>query len=388
MARPRINFDQQAGAPLASKVLAAMLPFLHSNFGNPSSLHQEGLKARDAIEDAREKVLKFVGGAGNGEVIFTSSGTEALNLGVKGSAWANQEYGKEILLSETEHPGILSSAEMFREHGFSIVKIPVDNEGRISPEAVAERISDQTTFVCVQHANQDIGTIQRIEEIAAICNGKGKQLLIDATGSAGWVPFNVAKWGNVLVALSARSFGGPKGIGALYKHRRARITPMITGGGQENGYRAGTENLPGIIGMGAAAEEVSGVIKDRAEKTRVIQRALWDGIKTQVNEVKLFGPEPGRERLPNQLNIGIAHVEGEGVALSMDMKGVAIGSGAACATNSMRIPPTLAAIGAEEIYAKGNVILSFGHYSTLDEVGHCLEVFKRVVSNLREMSPS
>jgi cysteine desulfurase len=388
VARARINFDQQAAAQLPPEVVEAMLPWLEGQLGNPASLHKEGLKAREALETAREKFAKWIGAEERGEIIFTSSGTEALNLAIKGFALANREFGREILLSQVEHPAILSCAQSLEQDGFKVGTLGVDGEGRISPAEIASKITSETILVVAQHASQDLGTIQATEQIAAVCADKELTLLVDATGSAGWIPLDVARLGPVMACFSALSFAGPNGAGALVKQRRTRLRPIITGGAQEHGLRAGAENVAAIAGLGAAVDWIVLNQEKRVQIASDLQAKIWEGIRSQIPLSRLNGPKPGPGRLPNHLSCSIAHVEGEGLALTLDMKGISVGSAAACVTRNMRIPPSLAAIGCDALYASGTILLTFGIGNTLEEAGRFLETLEVTVKNLREMSPS
>jgi cysteine desulfurase len=381
----RICFDHLAGTAVEPAVLEAMLPFFAEKFGGTGALHAGGLEARAALDEAREKVAAFINAASSEEIIFTSSGTEAINLAVKGCAWANERRGKKILLSAIEHPAVSESVTFLGTAGFSSERIAVSGEGRIHPGAVAAAITDDTILVCVHAGNHDIGVIQDLRAIGEVIAEKGAALMIDATYAAGWMPMDVQAINASYLAISPHRFGGPKGVGILYKQRRARLTALIHGGAQELSYRAGTENIPGIVGAGAACEFAQKELAARVAHVASLQTSMWKGLQSAIKDIRLNGPEPGAGRLPNSLNFSVAGVEGEGLALALDLKGIAITSGQACTTKASKIPATLAAIGVSEAYGPGTLIASFNKQNTAAEVDQFLQVFPVVVDRLRAL---
>jgi cysteine desulfurase len=383
----RVYLDHQAATPVLPEVLEAMLPFQSEAFGNCSSLHAEGVAARAAVNKAREQLAEFIGASSPEEILFTGNGTEAVNLAVKGAAFANQRRGKHIVMTAAEHPAVTSSCAWLADFGFSTTSVPVDSEGRVEPGLIARAMRADTILVCVHHANHDIGTVQELDQIGGITSERGIPLFVDAVASAGWLPINVDKIRSDLLAFSPHRFYGPKGVGVLYRHRRARIVSLIHGGDQESGKRAGTENVPAIVGAGLAAEIAGHEAGSRAEHTRALQKKAFADIYPSVPHLKLNGPPPGPHRHPANLNVSVEFAEGEGLALMLDVKGFAIAAGAACVTKSMRVPPVLAAIGLPESLAKGNVIISFGRDNTEEEVDRFVEAFSKAVEKLREMSP-
>jgi cysteine desulfurase len=383
----RVYLDHQAATPILPEVRVAMEPFLEQNFGNPSSLHNEGFVARDAIAKAREQLAAFVGASSPEEIIFTGNGTEAVNLAIKGTAWANERHGKHIVLSAAEHPAVTQSVNWLAQHGFECSVVPVDSEGRISPEAVRSAVRQETTLICIHHANHDVGTIQEVRQISEFTGERGITLFVDAIATAGWIPLDVEALQADLVAISPHRFYGPKGVGVLFRHRRARVQSVVHGGEQEGGRRAGTENVPSIVGAGMAAEIAGKELSNRARYSRLLQQRVLTKIRETVPFMKLNGPEPGPHRHPANLNLSIEFAEGEALGLMLDVKGIAVATGSACVAKNQRIPPVLAAIGLPESLARGNVILSFGKDNTEAEVDHFVEIFAKAVLALREMSP-
>jgi len=339
------------------------------------------------LTKARERITAFLRASSPEEIIFTGNGTEAVNLAIKGTAWANERRGRHIVLSAIEHPAVVQSVKWLCEHGFSCSVVAVDAEGRILPEAIKAAVRDDTILVCTHHANHDIGTIQPIRTIGDFTSDRGIPLFVDAIASAGWLPLNVEELRADLVAVSPHRFYGPKGMGVLYRHRRARVQSLVHGGEQEGGRRAGTENIPAIVGGGIAAEVAQRESPAREQHTRRLQTDLLSRVRGSVSYLKLNGPEPGSERHPANLNLSIEFAEGEALGLMLDVKGIAVATGSACVAKNQRVPPVLAAIGLPESLARGNVILSFGKDNSEAELDYFVETFAKAVNALREMSP-
>lgn len=383
----QVYLDHQSATPLLAEVREAMEPYLREHFGSASSLHRAGLMARDAIARARGQVAGLVRAESPDDIIFTASGTEALNLAMKGAAFANQRRGRHIVYSAAEQPAVTASIAWLLEHGFTATRVPVDPSGLIDPQQLAASLQPDTILVCVHHSNLDIGAIQPVAAIGEITSQRRILLVVDAVASAGWIGIDAPAQHIDLLACSPGRFYGPKGAGILYRHRRARIQNLIHGGDQEHGRRAGTENVAAIVGAGVAAERAARDGAAWGDHTRALQRKAVQALFSRVPYLQLNGPAPGPLRHPANLNVSVEFVDGEGLALMLDMKGIALGAGAACVTKSMRIPPVLAAIGLPEALAKGNVILSFGKDNTEAEVDYLVETFAKTVSTLREMSP-
>jgi cysteine desulfurase len=380
----RVCFDHLSGTPVSPELLAAMEPWFSANFSGTGAVHSGGVEARAALDEARERVAQFIGASSPEEIIFTSSGTEALNLAVKGCALANQRRGKNILLSAIEHPAVQQSVEFLQTLGFTSKSIGVSSEGRIN--SFADSLDDQTTLICAHAGHHDIGVIQDLKAIGEVAADKGVSLLVDATYAGGWMELDVEKTNASYLALAPHRFKGPKGVGILYKRRRAQLTPLIHGGAQELGWHAGTENIPAIVGAGVACEMVRRNLVTRIQNARALQTRMWNGIREKIKGVRLNGPEPGSHRLPNSLNFSITGVEGEGLALSLDMKGFAVTSGQACATKASKVPAVLAALGVDEEFGPGTIILSFGEENTAAEVERFLQIFPATVEKLRALS--
>ncbi|MFQ3168651.1 MAG: cysteine desulfurase [Limisphaerales bacterium] len=379
-----IYLDHLTTTPPLPEVVDAMQPWLRAQFGAPGSLHKLGLEARDAIDAARERLAKLVNAAEPEEIIFTSSGTEAINHAVKGAALANRRFGSHIVTTAIEHPAVLGSIAWLESQGFSSTQVGVDGQGRVDPDALGRAMTDETILVCLHHANHDLGTVQPVAEVAEFTGERGIPLFVDATASGGWLPIDVQQLGADLLALASHRFYGPKGVGVLYKKRRTRVQNLIHGGVQENEFRAGTENVAAIAGAGVAAAALG----QAAEHAAKLQVQLLAGIRQAVEGVHLNGPEPGGGRLPHQLSLSTGGVEGEGQALMLDLRGVAIAAGAACTTRSMRLPPALRAIGRDADLAKGTTLWGIGRDTTEAEIDRATELFAEVTAKLRSMSPT
>jgi cysteine desulfurase len=382
----RVCFDHISGTPMEPAVLEAMRPwFSEQRFAGTGAVHSGGVEARTAIDEAREKVARLINAASPEEIIFTSSGTEAINLAIKGCALADRKRGNDLVFSAIDHPAVTQSIEFLEPQGFNGICANVTKDGSVVSGEIASFTRDKVILVCTHAGNHDIGVIQDLGAIADAADKLGAAFFVDATYAAGWMPIDVQAINASYVAIAPHRFGGPKGVGILYKQRRARLTPMIHGGAQELGWRAGTENIPGIIGAGVACELATEKMTERTASAAKLQAKMWTGISKAVRDVRLNGPVPGPKRLPNTLNLSIAGLEGEGLALSLDMKGFAITSGQACTTKAAKVPPTLAAIHVPENYAVGTVIASFGPENTADEADQFLAAFPAVVEKLRAL---
>jgi cysteine desulfurase len=366
--------------------MEAMRPWFLDRFGGTGAVHSGGVEARGAIDEAREKVALFINAASPEEVIFTSSGTEAINLAIKGCALADRKRGNGIVFSAIDHPAVTQSIEFLATQGFKGISVEVTDEGLVLPGELAAVENDKVVLVCVHAGNHDIGTIQDLRGISEAVDNLGAAFFVDATYAAAWMPIDVQAINASYLAIAPHRFGGPKGVGILYKQRRARLMPMIHGGAQELGWRAGTENIAGIVGAGVACEIAMKDMAGRIAHVTKLQEQMWRGISKRVKNVRLNGPPPGVKRLPNGLNFSVAGVEGEGLALSLDMKGFTITSGQACATKASKVPASLAAIGVPEEYAAGTIIVSFGKENTVEEVDRFLDIFPGVVEKLRMLA--
>lgn len=382
-----VYLDHQASTPVLPEVFEAMKPYFTEAFGNPSSLHQHGLRVRDAVKKARHQMAALVNAESEEEIFFTSDGTESANLAIKGVAYANERRGKHLVVSATEHPSVMNSVEFLEKQGFTCTRIPVDSEGLIRISDLQAALTPQTTLVAVHHVNHDIGTIQPIREIGRICSEAGVPLYVDCEASAGWLPIDVQAMGSALVSFSPHRFYGPKGVGVLYRHRRARIVSILHGGVQENGRRAGTENVPAIVGGGAAAEIALQELPNRTAHVARLQARLWAGLSQQVPYIKLNGPLPGPNRIGYNLNLSTEFIEGEGQLLLCDLNGIAVASGSSCVSKSLKISHVLAAIGLDHALAQGNIIMTLGKDNSEADVDYVIETFAKIAAKLRSMSP-
>ena len=387
MARTTIYLDHQATTPALPEVVDAMVPWLRGAGGVPGSFHAGGLRARAALATARGQLAALLD-ADPEEISFTSGGTEALNLAVKGTAYAHQRRGRHLVAAATESLAVLQSIEFLETQGWSCTRVPVDGVGRVDPEAVAAALRDDTVLVCVQHANLEIGTLQPVAEVGRRVAVRGVPLLVDATASGGWLPLDVRAWGASLVVLSPHRFHGPPGVGVLFRQRQARLHPLQHGGGQEGGRRAGTENLPAIIGAGVAAEIAARELPARQAHTADLQARLWAGVQARIPHVQLNGPPPGPARLPMNLNVSFECVEGEGLVLRLDLQGIATATGPACLGQGAAFSsPVLRAIGLDRELAQGSLVFSLGRGNTAAELETTLAALESAVARLRSLSP-
>jgi cysteine desulfurase len=383
-----VYLDHQSATPVLPEVLEAMKPFFAEAYGNPSSLHRHGLLARDALDRARSQIAAFINAESPEEIIFTSGGTESANLAVKGAAAAYLRDGSHIVISATEHPAVIASVEFLQGQGFACSRAPVDSEGAVDPGVIRSAITDKTILIAVHHVNHEIGAVQPVREIGALARERGIAFYVDAEASAGWLPVDARDWNAGLLSFSPHRFYGPKGVGVLYQNRRTRLAAILHGGEQENGRRAGVENVPAIVGAGAAAEIAGREMEQRRAHCARLQRRLWDGLRAKIPRLKLNGPEPGPGRHPATLNISAEFVEGEAQLLLCDMHGIAVASGSSCVSRSRKISHVLAAIGLEPGLARGSILMSLGKDNTEEDVDYVIETFPKVVAKLRALSPS
>ena len=383
----QVYLDHQASTPVLPEVFDAMRPYFTEAFGNPSSLHQHGLRVRDALKTARRQMAALINAESEEEIFFTSDGTESSNLAIKGVAYANERRGRHLVVSATEHPSVMNSVEFLEKQGFTCTRVSVDSEGLLRLPELKAAITPQTTLVAVHHVNHDIGTIEPIAEVGRICAEAGVPLYVDCEASAGWLPIDVKAMGAALVSFSPHRFYGPKGVGVLYSHRKARIVSILHGGVQENGRRAGTENVPAIVGGGVAAEIALQEMSGRIAHTFHLQQRLWKGLSEQVPYIKLNGPLPGPNRISTNLNLSTEFIEGEGQLLLCDLNGIAVASGSSCVSKSLKISHVLAAIGLDHALAQGNIIMTLGKDNTEDDVDYVVESFSKIATKLRGMSP-
>ena len=376
--------DNAATTKLSPAVLEAMMPYLTEEYGNPSSLYRFGNHAKRAIEQARKEVADVLG-AEPFEILFTGGGTEADNW-VKEIMRSLKARGKNhFITSAVEHHALLHSAQRLQKEGFEVTFIPVDREGRIDPEQVRAAIRPETGLVSIMFANNEIGTIYPIKEIGAICRQAGVLFHTDAVQAAGHLPINVKEMNIDLLSLSAHKFHGPKGVGAFYCRRGIPLPSLIDGGAQERGKRAGTENVAGIVGLGAALRLANEEMSEASARVSAMRDRLIDGILQTVPMCRLNGPR--HNRLPGNCNISFLGIEGESLLLRLELAGIAASSGSACASSSLDPSHVLLAIGLPHEVAHGSVRLSLSDYNTEEDVDYILEKLPEIVSTLRSMSP-
>jgi len=380
----RIYLDYAATTPVHPRVVQEMQPFFCDRFGNPSSLHFFGQEAKMAVTTARGRVAHLIG-AWPEEIVFTSGGTEADNYALEGIAFAREDKGNHIIVSAIEHHAVLNCAKFLQSRGFQITYLPVGGDGLIDPAEVKKAITDKTILVSVMHANNEIGTIEPLAEISKIVKEKEIILHSDAVQTVGHVPFNVDALGVDLLSISAHKLYGPKGVGALYVRKGTKMINLLHGGAQESGHRASTENVPGIVGLGVAAEVVLGEML--AERMRIIplRDKLIKGILDKIPDVQLNGHPT--LRLPNNVNLSIKYVEGEALLLNLDLQGIAAASGSACSSGSTETSHVLQAIELSPEVARGSVRFTLGRLVKEEEIDFVLETLPKIVEKLRKMSP-
>jgi cysteine desulfurase len=380
----RVYFDNAATTPLIPEVREAMLPYLDDIYGNPSSLHSWGDTAREAVDSAREQVAGLIG-ASTEEIIFTGSGSESNNLAIKGLAMAKKEKGNHIVISEIEHFSVMNSAKTLEKWGFTLSYVPVDNHGVVNPEEVRKAITPDTVLVSIMHANGEVGTIEPIKEIAAITKEKGIIFHTDAVATVGNIPVNVEELEVDALSLAGNQFYGPKGIGALWLKRGVRIIPLIDGGIQEGGRRAGTENVPAIVGLGKACELAQAGIPSRMKKIAKVRDRLLKELPSKIEHVIVTGhPE---NRTPQNASFCVEFIEGESMLMLLDSKGIGVTSGSACTSRALKASHVLIAMGLPHEIAQGSLLISPGIYSTDEDVDYLLQVMPPIVEKLRLMSP-
>lgn len=380
-----INLDHLAANPLLPEVQEAMIEAIKKNYANPSSQHQLGDEAVAALQLAREQVAGLINSPVLKEVIFTSGGTESINHAVKGVAFANANKGKHIVTSNIEHNAVLRTLRVLKMMDFRVTSVPVDEQGRVNPDDVAAAIRDDTILVTIMHSNNEIGTIQPIEEIAQITRDKKVIFHSDAVDSVGVVPIDVQKLGVDLLSFAANQFYGPSGVGGLYIRRGTRIWPLIDGGVQENNKRAGTENLLGIIGMGVAAEIAAEEMEFRIKQATKLKEKLLTGLQERIEDVFINGhPELS---LPNLVSVSVQYIEGEGIVLMLDEENIAVSTKSACAAGALQASHVLLSIGRDFADAQGTLVITSGRDTTEADIERFLEVLEEVVQTLRNMSP-
>ncbi len=376
-------FDHVATNPLDPRVLDSMLPFLKEEFGNPLSLYPLGMKAREAIEGARAQTAALINSKPS-EIIFTCSGAEANNFALRGVALARQNEGKHAIVSRMEHHSILNAARFLEKSGFAVTYLNTDKHGFVDPGAVEKAITKETVLISVIHASSEVGTIEPIKDIAAIAKKHKVVFHTDAVASTGNIPIDVKELGVDLLSMAAHQFYGPKGAGALYVREGLRIVPLIYGGIQEGGRRAGTENVPAIVGMGKAAEIARSEMAGRSELAKKLRDRLIKGV-LEVENVYLTGHPSGR--LPGHASFTVEYIEGESMLLLLASKGMYVASGSACSSKALKASPVLLSMGIPSSLAQGSVVFTLGKDNTDDDIDYLLAEFPPIIRRLREISP-
>jgi cysteine desulfurase len=379
------NLDHISSTPLLPEVKATMIEAIQRDYHNPSSQHRRGEEAAAALDAAREQVARLLNADSPKEIVFTSGGTEADNHAVKGAAIANADKGRHIVTTNIEHNAVIRSLRRLKSDGFTVTSLSVDDKGRVNPRDVLEALTPETVLISVMHSNNETGTIQPIEEIAAIARERKILMHTDAVDSVGIVPFDVKRVGADLVSFGSNPFGGPTGVGGLYIRRGAKVFPLLDGGVQENNKRAGTENLVGIIGMGRAAEVVARDLQRRYDHLKRLKDKFLAELPALVDEV-IINTHPVHS-LPHLVSASIRYVEGESVMLMLDDEGFGVSTRSACATGSLRASHVLLSLGLSHADAQGTLLISFGVGNTEGDVARFLTALKRVVTTLREISP-
>jgi len=380
----KVYLDNASTTPLLPEVRQAMMPFLDEIFGNPSSLHDWGDAARQAVEVARAQVAQLIG-ADAEEIIFTGGGTESNNFAIKGLVLAQQAKGKHVVVSAIEHFSVLHSARTLEKWGFELTLIPVDKYGVVDPEDIRKSLRKDTVLVSVMHANGEVGTIEPIEQIAKITRESNVVFHTDAVATAGTIPVNVRELGVDALSLAGNQFYGPKGVGALWVRRGVRIMPLLDGGVQEGGRRAGTENVLAIVGLGKAAELATANIAARIERLTPLRDRLLAELPSKIDHVVVTGHP--QNRLPGNASFCVEFIEGESMLMLLNSKGVAVSSGSACTSRALKASHVLIAMGIPHELAQGSLLFSFGIDNTPEDIDYVLEVLPDIVDRLRQMSP-
>lgn len=379
-----IYLDHAATTPIDPEVLRAMMPYLTEQYANPSTLYSFGREANAAVEEARARVASLIG-ADPSEIYFTAGATESDNWAIIGAALAHEKKGNHIITSAIEHHAVLETCEYLEKRGFEVTVLPVDEYGLVDPEAVRNAITDKTILISIMHANNEIGTVEPIAEIGAIAREQGILFHTDATQSVGRIPVDVKTMNIDLLSLSGHKMYGPKGIGALYIRKGARIQPYMHGGGQESRKRAGTHNVPGIVGLGKAAEIAQAAMAEESARLTELRDWLIERITTEIPNVRLNGHPT--KRLPNNVNVSVQGIEGESMILSLDMFGICVSSGSACTSGDLSASHVLLAVGLPHELAHGSIRMTLGRSTTKEDLEKVVEALTGVVSRLRAMSP-
>jgi cysteine desulfurase len=380
----RIYLDYAATTPVQPEVVEAMSPYFNEIFGNPSSIYSCGQEAKAAIEEARTKVASLIN-ARDEEIVFTSGGTEADNFALKGVAFASENKGNHIITSAIEHHAVLEPCKFLEKRGFSVTRLPVDRYGLVDPDDVRKAITDKTILVSIMHANNEVGSMEPIAEIARMAREREVHSHTDAVQTTGHITVDVKELGVDLLSISAHKFYGPKGVGALYIRKATRMVAFMQGGEQERRRRASTENVPGIVGFGKAAEIASQELAEEEKRLTSLRQRLMTGLLERIDHIHLNGHPV--LRLPNNVNISVEYVEGESMVLKLDLESICASTGSACSSSSLEQSHVLLAMGLPPEQAHGSLRFTLGKWTTDEDVKKVLEVLPRIVAKLRAISP-
>jgi len=380
----KIYLDNNATTRMREEVLAAMLPYYREEYGNASSVHAFGRTARNAVDEARAKVANLLS-ATREEIVFTSGGTEADNLAIKGVANALKSRGDHIITCAIEHHAVLNSCKYLEKGGFKVTYAGVDKDGVVNIDEIRKAITPKTILISIMWANNEVGTIEPVEEIGRLAREKGIYFHTDAVQAAGKIPMDLGKMPIDLLSISAHKFYGPKGVGALYIRKGTKITPQFHGGHHEFKKRAGTENVAGIVGMGCAAELAKKEIPEEIKQLTGLRDYLYKGITSKITEVTLNGHPTNR--LPNTLNVRFKYLEGESIVLNLDLEGIAVSTGSACTSGSLEPSHVLTAMGVDPAQTQGSIRFSLSKDNTKEDMDHVIAVLPPIIQRLRDMSP-
>jgi cysteine desulfurase len=381
----RVNMDYAAGKPVDPRAIDAMLPYMKTSYGNPSSLHVAGQEAKRALDEARIKVAELINAEKAESIIFTSGATESNNIAIKGAANRNKDRGTKIITSSVEHMSVVNPVKFLTTKGFEAVFLPVDKFGFLDLGSLEKELNDKTTLVSIVYANGEIGTIEPIQEISKIVHSKNAFLHVDATVAAGQIPIDVQNLGIDLLTVSSNDMYGPKGVGALYVKDGIRIEPLLHGGGQEKGLRSGTENIPSIVAFGKAAEIAKQEMQTHLEKLTKLRDRLIEGLLKPLPYTFLNGHPTNR--LPDNVSVRYSFIEGESMLLSLEMNGVSVSSGSACASKTLEPSHVLLATGLKHEEAHGSIMFSLGRENSLEDVEYVIGLMPSIINRLRAMSP-
>ena len=380
----RVYLDYAATTPTRPEVMQAMAPYFTEAFGNPSSIYSYGQEAKGAVEQARTRVASLIG-ARDEEIVFTSGGTEADNAALQGVVLANESKGNHIITSSIEHHAVLETCQFLEKRGLKITYLKVDKYGLVDPDDVRKAITNKTILISVMHANNEVGTIEPISEIGKVAKEAGVYFHTDAVQTTGHIPVDVNELGVDLLSISAHKLYGPKGIGALYIRKGTRLTPFMHGGGQERQRRAGTENVPSIVGIGRAAELARKELDEEAERLTNLRNRLIRGLPELIDHIHLNGHPT--KRLPNNVSISVDYVEGESMLLNLDLEGICVSTGSACSSGSLEPSHVLLACGLLHEQAHGSLRFTLGKWTEEGDVDRVLNALPGIVTKLRAMSP-